>query len=164
MQVVIPRERSSLTASFCIQVSWFRCDSCFPIRLVKFGVLSKYRLPTLKILLFGGAHFKGELQQTLVKLLPHTDVILSYGKLSGKDLSGSQGRAITRYQRAVRFARDLITREPTGVTVFHWKIHTPCIYVYVCATRGKMVTWVFAPTVCRNDGLWWIMRPSDEIQ
>ncbi|XP_025158095.1 4-coumarate--CoA ligase 2-like [Harpegnathos saltator] len=61
------------------EVSWFRCDSCFPIRLVKFGVLSKYRLPTLKILLFGGAHFKGELQQKLVKLLPHTNVILSYG-------------------------------------------------------------------------------------
>ncbi|XP_014483122.1 PREDICTED: uncharacterized protein LOC106748773 [Dinoponera quadriceps] len=56
-----------------------KCDSCFPIRLVKFGVLSKYRLPTLKILLFGGSHFKGELQQTLVKLLPHTNVILSYG-------------------------------------------------------------------------------------
>ncbi|EZA59029.1 Luciferin 4-monooxygenase [Ooceraea biroi] len=61
------------------EVSWFRCDSCFPIRLVKFGVLNKYRLPTLKILLFGGAHFRGELQQALVKLLPHTDVILSYG-------------------------------------------------------------------------------------
>ncbi|XP_018350299.1 PREDICTED: luciferin 4-monooxygenase-like [Trachymyrmex septentrionalis] len=56
-----------------------KCDSCFPIRLVKFGILSKYRLPTLKILLFGGAHFRGELQQSLVKLLPHTNVILSYG-------------------------------------------------------------------------------------
>ncbi|XP_012222074.1 luciferin 4-monooxygenase-like [Linepithema humile] len=61
------------------KVSWFRCDSCFPIRLVKFAVLSKYRLPTLEILLFGGAHFRGELQQTLRKLLPHTSVILSYG-------------------------------------------------------------------------------------
>ncbi|KAG5348319.1 LUCI monooxygenase, partial [Acromyrmex charruanus] len=59
-------------------VSWFRCDSCFPIRLVKFGILSKYSLPTLKILLFGDAHFRGELQQSLVKLLPHTNVILSY--------------------------------------------------------------------------------------
>lgn len=77
----IARECSSLTASFCIQVSWFRCDSCFPIRLVKFDVLSKYRLPTLKILLFGGAHFRKELQQTLIKLLPHTNVILSYGEL-----------------------------------------------------------------------------------
>ncbi|XP_018357536.1 PREDICTED: 4-coumarate--CoA ligase-like [Trachymyrmex cornetzi] len=56
-----------------------KCDSCFPIRLVKFGILSKYRLPTLKILLFGGARFRGELQQSLMKLLPHTNVILSYG-------------------------------------------------------------------------------------
>lgn len=74
------------------EVSWFRCDSCFPIRLVKFGILSKYRLPTLKILLFGGAHFRGELQQTLVKLLPHTDVILSYGMTDYGGLCARQTR------------------------------------------------------------------------
>ncbi|XP_029676660.1 luciferin 4-monooxygenase-like [Formica exsecta] len=61
------------------EVSWLRCDSCFPIRLVKFDILNRYRLPTLKILLFGGAHFQRELQQSLVKLLPHTNVILCYG-------------------------------------------------------------------------------------
>ncbi|XP_071648740.1 uncharacterized protein [Temnothorax longispinosus] len=74
------------------EVSWFRCDSCFPIRLVKFGILSKYRLPTLKILLFGGAHFRGELQQTLVKLLPHTNVILSYGMTDYGGLCARQTR------------------------------------------------------------------------
>lgn len=98
----IARERSSLTASFCIQVSWFRCDSCFPIRLVKFGVLSRYRLPTLKILLFGGAHFRRELQQTLVKLLPHTNVILSYGELYGTVIEMTDNKSLLQSRHLVQ--------------------------------------------------------------
>lgn len=61
------------------QVSWFRCDSCFSIRLVKFNVLEKYSLPSLKVLLFGGSHFRKELQESLNEQLPHTCVLQCYG-------------------------------------------------------------------------------------
>lgn len=74
------------------EVSWFRCDSCFPIRLVKFDVLRDYTLPSLKVLLFGGSHFRKDLQQVLNERLPHTCVLQSYGMTDFGGLCGCQAK------------------------------------------------------------------------
>lgn len=50
------------------------------VRILKNGLLEKYRLPSLKRMVVGGTGMKLELQETLMKALPHTEILRIYGK------------------------------------------------------------------------------------
>jgi len=68
-----------LTVTF-FQVTWLATDPFIAIQMVKTDVLEKYKLSTLKRMVFSGSIFSKEHQEALFKKLPHVSINNGYGK------------------------------------------------------------------------------------
>ncbi|XP_032691420.1 probable 4-coumarate--CoA ligase 3 [Odontomachus brunneus] len=60
-------------------VTWMLLQSCLTTSVLKYGFFHKYRLPSLKKLIIGGAYMKPYLFEAVIKALPHTKVLFTYG-------------------------------------------------------------------------------------
>ena len=80
------------------QVTWLGADISFPYILFKYNILQKYPMPSLKKLVVTGAPFLKKIQETVAKMMPHTQILNCYGKnqiiKSAERLFGNQNVVI----------------------------------------------------------------------
>jgi len=64
------------------QITWYGCDISFPYCLVKYNILHKYPMSSLKKLVITGGPFTKKTQETLAKMMPNTQILNCYGKIN----------------------------------------------------------------------------------
>jgi len=64
------------------QITWYGCDISFPYCLLKYNILQKYPMSSLKKLVITGGPFTKKTQETLAKMMPNTQILNCYGKIN----------------------------------------------------------------------------------
>ncbi|XP_018350298.1 PREDICTED: uncharacterized protein LOC108753314 [Trachymyrmex septentrionalis] len=73
-------------------VTWLGADISFPYILFKYNILQKYPMPSLKKLVVTGAPFLKKIQETVAKMMPHTQILNCYGLTDAGGLCVSQAK------------------------------------------------------------------------
>ncbi|EFN89420.1 Luciferin 4-monooxygenase [Harpegnathos saltator] len=101
------------------KVTWMLIETGMCNRLVKSGVLTRYNISSLKIIIYGGSVNKAELHENLVKSLPDVLIMPIYGMTETGSISyststgkfGSSGRICKNNRLMIA---DLNTGKPLG--------------------------------------------------
>ncbi|XP_077265597.1 luciferin 4-monooxygenase-like isoform X2 [Temnothorax americanus] len=71
-------------------VTWLGCDISFPNRVLKYNILQKYPMLSLKKLVITGGLLTKQTQEAIAKMLPHTQILNCYGLTDAGGLCVSQ--------------------------------------------------------------------------
>ncbi|XP_020290910.1 4-coumarate--CoA ligase 1-like isoform X2 [Pseudomyrmex gracilis] len=131
-RIIIPDNLSEIEICKVIQnheVTWFGCDTCFPLRLLKYDILQKYPLTCLKKLVVSGAPFTKKMQEAVAKMMQRTQVLQCYGLTDAGGLCVSQTRTSKPGSCGfvIRGVRIKVVDEKTGETVGVNKMGELCI-------------------------------------
>ncbi|XP_071648741.1 luciferin 4-monooxygenase-like isoform X2 [Temnothorax longispinosus] len=73
-------------------VTWLGCDISFPNRVLKYNILQKYPMLSLKKLVITGGLLTKQTQEAIAKMLPHTQILNCYGLTDAGGLCVSQAK------------------------------------------------------------------------
>ncbi|XP_019697686.2 luciferin 4-monooxygenase [Harpegnathos saltator] len=79
--IIYPEYKEELVCQLIekYNVAWILLQSALTVGVLKNGFFHKYQLPSLKKLIIGGAFMRPQLHEAVIKALPQTEVLFTYG-------------------------------------------------------------------------------------